>query len=253
MNDTHPTLDFLKILANDVRWKLIGCLSHSDLRVHELVDQLSEPQNLISYHLKHLREAHLVSERRSSADARDVYYSLDLAHLQQSYQLLGNALYPGLHPVQNRPDTEKASVPRRILFLCTHNSARSQMAEAILKAQGGSSIEVFSAGTEPAAVHLMTLRVLQAMGLETSQLQSKNVAAFVDYSFDEVITVCDQAREACPTFSGKANLIHWSIPDPIGMVGDETLQYQTFLHTARQLERRIQYFLARLNTQENFS
>ncbi len=104
-----PVPDFLKILAHDLRWQLLSTLTESDRRVQELVETLQRPQNLISYHLRQLRTHHLVHERRSSADARDVYYSLDLAQLQRLYQDSGEALHPALTSDKAQPQPENLS------------------------------------------------------------------------------------------------------------------------------------------------
>ncbi|MCA9969580.1 MAG: metalloregulator ArsR/SmtB family transcription factor, partial [Anaerolineales bacterium] len=152
MTTTLPNI--LKLLAHDVRWHLLAALAESDRRVQELVDLLQRPQNLISYHLRLLRAGQLVHERRSSADGRDVYYSLDLDHLRTLYLDGGQALHPALacaDPAVSRQTRASSSSPPRyrVLFLCTHNSARSQLAEGILRAQAGSAVEVCSAGSEP--------------------------------------------------------------------------------------------------------
>src|SRR5258706_15638577 len=88
--------DFLRLIAHELRWQLVTALTHSDYRVQELVDALKQPQNLVSYHLKQLRDLRLVVERRSTADARDIYYSLDLVQLQTFYDAVGEALHPAL-------------------------------------------------------------------------------------------------------------------------------------------------------------
>src|SRR5437773_1704273 len=93
---SNRPLDFLKSLAHELRWQLISALAHSDYRVQELVEMLQQPQNLVSYHLKQLRSQQLVIERRSTADARDIYYSLDLVQLQTFYELVGEAIHPAL-------------------------------------------------------------------------------------------------------------------------------------------------------------
>jgi arsenate reductase (thioredoxin) len=105
-------------------------------------------------------------------------------------------------------------VKRRVLFLCTGNSARSQMAEALLQFIAGDQFETYSAGTHPAGLNPMTVEVMRELGVDMQQHRSKHVAEFLDESFDEVITVCDRAKEACPVFHGARNLRHWSFDDP---------------------------------------
>src|SRR5512134_3279626 len=139
---TKP-LDFLKLLAHDIRWRILLALSRSDHRVEELVKQIKQPHNLISYHLKRLRLQKLVSERRSSADARDIYYSLNLDHFREMYLEAGQALHPGVSEPFSTPQPQTkalSGIPARVLFLCTHNSARSQMAEGLLRELGHNKV-----------------------------------------------------------------------------------------------------------------
>src|SRR5215212_4286976 len=170
--------DFLKLLAHDLRWSLVTALTRSDHRVHELVRLLGQPMNLVSYHLKQLRDQQLVTERRSSADGRDVYYSLDLDLLRTRYVAAGAALHPALTSVdqvnQDRADTHVRSATR-ILFLCTHNSARSQMAEGTLRHLGSNRVAAFSAGSQPAQVHPDAVRAMAIIGIDISQQQSKDL------------------------------------------------------------------------------
>jgi protein-tyrosine-phosphatase/DNA-binding transcriptional ArsR family regulator len=240
-----PPPDLLKALAHDLRWKLVTLLARGDHRVYELVRLLDQPMNLISYHLKQLRDQHLVTERRSSADGRDVYYSLDLDLLRTRYFAAGEALHPALANSDSLP-VDQADVnrhsPMRILFLCTHNSARSQMAEGILRHFGGNRVAAFSAGSQPAAVHPDAVRVLATMGIDISQQRSKHLDSFADQSFDYIITVCDRVREACPVFPNDPERIHWSFADP-AVIEDADERAFAFRQTAQQLVTRVRYLL----------
>lgn len=245
--------DFRKLIAHELRWQLVTTLAHSDYRVQELVDALQQPQNLVSYHLKKLRDLRLVAERRSTADARDIYYGLDLAQLQTFYDLVGEAIHPVLahgELLSGEPDNNAKSLTR-VLFLCTENSARSQIAEGILR-HLSRHIEVYSAGTTPSGVHPNAIRVLAEMGIDISDQKAKHVNAFEGQTFDYVITVCDSARENCPVFLGDSRLIHWSLPDPVA-IADEKARYQAFEQTAQQLMTRIRYFLVQISYEKEES
>lgn len=232
----------LMLLAHEVRWQLVRALALSDRRVQELVEQVGRPLNLVSYHLKQLRAHQLVSERRSSADGRDVYYHLDLERLQASYRASGAALHPALGG-ENAPALFDAPRPPvRVLFLCTHNSARSQMAEGIARAVGKGRIEPFSAGSQPSQVHPDAESALAELGIDISQQRSKDVAQFLGQQFDYVITVCDRVREVCPVFPDDAQRIHWSFPDP-SSIADPHARSQQFLAIARELVTRTRYLL----------
>jgi protein-tyrosine-phosphatase/DNA-binding MarR family transcriptional regulator len=252
IDTTNLPLDFLKLLAHDIRWQLLIALAESDRRVQELVSLLQRPQNLVSYHLRLLRGGQVVRERRSSADGRDIYYSLDLDHLRTFYLDSGLALHPALACAQPVADSqlpqsltdgevEEGKRPFRILFLCTHNSARSQLAEGILRANGGSLVDVFSAGSEPGQVHPLAFRAAAAFQIDISGQRSRHMDEFAGQTFDYVITVCDQVREVCPVFPGDPHQIHWSFPDPAAVTGSEDEQFQAFLQTARELSTRINY------------
>jgi ArsR family transcriptional regulator, arsenate/arsenite/antimonite-responsive transcriptional repressor / arsenate reductase (thioredoxin) len=256
----NPTLDFLKLLAHDVRWQLLAALAESDRRVQELVERLQRPQNLVSYHLRLLREGQIVTERRSSADGRDVYYCLDLDYLRTIYQESGQALHPALACAQSVPGSAAPQAvgekeggdrvrPYRVLFLCTHNSARSQLAEGILRATGGPLVEVFSAGSEPDRVHPLAVRAAAALQVDISGQRSKHLDAFTGQTFDYVITVCDRMRESCPVFPDDPHQIHWSFSDPAAVTGPEADQLQAFLQTARELSTRINYLCLMMERQ----
>ncbi|HUE98696.1 MAG TPA: ArsR family transcriptional regulator [Anaerolineales bacterium] len=247
MRLAQPTPDplvFLKLLAHDIRWRILLALVRSDFRVEELVRQIKQPPNLISYHLKRLRLQRLVSERRSSADARDIYYSLNLDQFRQLYLETGQALHPGLsEPISQSQLETLSSTPIRVLFLCTHNSARSQMAEALLRKLGGNQVEVFSAGSEPTAIHPLTIKAMSKIGIDLRPHRVKHFEEFLGQSFDYIITVCDRVREACPVFPGDPEQIHWSFPDPAAIEGDLLIQEKGFQETAQLLKVRIEYLL----------
>ncbi len=110
---------------------------------------------------------------------------------------------------------------KKVLFICTHNASRSQMAEGFLRAMKGDRYEVFSAGTEPRGVNPHAIRVMAEAGIDLHGHRSKSVDEFRDVSFDEVVTVCDSARESCPVFLGGGRKHHQSFPDPSLLEGTE--------------------------------
>jgi ArsR family transcriptional regulator, arsenate/arsenite/antimonite-responsive transcriptional repressor / arsenate reductase (thioredoxin) len=240
----------LKVLSHEVRWSLLLRLAQGDYRVQELVGLVAKPINLVSYHLRLLRDAALVQERRSSADGRDIYYSLDLARFETLYQAAAATLHPALGAADQpaTADLDFPSTPARVLFLCTGNSARSQLAEALLRHMAGPRAAAFSAGSEPASVHPAAVRVLEQHGIATAALHAKHIDTYRGQSFDYIITVCDQAREVCPMFPGDPAQIHWSFPDPAAVAGSLS-QEQAFAQTFTQLQTRLRYFLIILDRQ----
>ena len=135
------------------------------------------------------------------------------------------------------------STPIRVLFVCTHNSARSVMAEVLLRHKGGGAFHVSSAGTEPGAVRPLTLRVLQEGGFDTSGLRSKSVDEFLGQRFDYVITVCDQARQSCPVFPGSGESLHWGYEDPSEAGGTEEEKLAVYRRVFTQIGNRIAQFV----------
>jgi len=133
--------------------------------------------------------------------------------------------------------------PIRVLFVCTGNSARSIMAEALLRRHGGEDFEVVSAGTEPRGVNPLTVRVLAEAGIDAGPLSSKSVAEYVGQQFDYVITVCDQARQVCHVFPGSHNSLHWGYEDPAGATGTDEERMRVFREVFRQLGQRIAQFV----------
>lgn len=237
--------ELLRLLAHDLRWQLLTTLTSSDRRVQELVDAVGEPMNLVSYHLKQLREHGLVTVRRSEADGRDVYYSLDVLTLRERFQAAGAALHPALGAFAG---SATSPLPRqRVLFVCTHNSARSQMAEGLLRHLSDGQLDVESAGSQPTQIHPDAIRTMDAYGIDIRRQQPKPLSALDGYAFDTVITVCDRAREVCPTFPGGARQLHWGFADPTP-IQDADLRQRAFEQIAGALASRIGLFLSSLST-----
>ncbi len=236
--------NLIKLLAHDLRWHLLKALTVSDYRVQELMQVVDEPMNLVSYHLKKLRDGGIVTMRRSEADGRDVYYSLDLPVLRAGYQAAGLALHPAL--LEQKGLAFPVPVPaQRVLFVCTHNSARSQMAEGLMLHLGGSSIQVFSAGSQPTRLHPDAIRIMDSVGIDIRNQHSKHLSEFEGQAFDYVITVCDRAREVCPTFPGTGHQVHWGFADPT-LIEDAGERRRAFDLIARQLSSRIEFFFTTL-------
>ena len=132
---------------------------------------------------------------------------------------------------------------RRVLILCTGNSARSQMAEGLLRSDAGDSFEVFSAGTRPSLVRPEAIEAMREAGVDISGHRSKSVAEFVGQQFDYVITVCDNAREQCPVFPAETRRIHWSFDDPAAAEGDEATRLAEFRRVRDLIRERLAGFI----------
>jgi protein-tyrosine-phosphatase/DNA-binding transcriptional ArsR family regulator len=242
----------LRLVGHPVRWRLLRELAHSDRAVAELTERLEAPQSLLSYHLGQLRAGELVSMRRSSADRRDSYYRIDLARCGELLQAAGGALHPGLRLVPaptapHRSGGRRSRRTLRVLFLCTGNSARTQIAEALLQQQSEGTIEAASAGSKPKALHPNAVRVMKQRGIDISANRTKHLDEFVSQRFDFVITLCDRVREVCPEFPAHPDMVHWSIPDPALEGSTERASYPAFERTAAELETRIHFLLAAIN------
>jgi protein-tyrosine-phosphatase/DNA-binding transcriptional ArsR family regulator len=236
---------FLRLAGEPLRGRLLGELARSDRQVRELTALIGQPQNLVSYHLGRLRTGGLVRMRRSSADGRDAYYSLDLARCGELLAAAGAALHPGLRLLPPAPERPQAHV--RVLFLCTGNSARSQMAQAITEQLAGPAVTAASAGSRPKPVHPNAIAVMREYGIDISSRQSRHMDVLAGQRFDYVISLCDRLREVCPEFPGPAEVIHWSIPDPAAGGGSDPHTYPAFRAVAADLRVRIGFLLARIN------
>ena len=131
----------------------------------------------------------------------------------------------------------------RVLFVCTHNSARSQIAEALLKRDGGNDFEVYSAGTEITRVNPYAVKVIEDAGIDWSAARSKSVTEFLGQPFDYVITVCDRARATCPIFPGSSNTLHWDLDDPSEVEGTDAERLAAFRQTAAEVSARLGPFI----------
>src|SRR4051794_40354351 len=167
---------FLRLAGHPLRWRLLSELAHSDRRVGELCDLAGRRQSLVSYHLRQLRDAGLVSLRRSAADGRDTYYVLDLARCGELLTSAGVSLHPGLAPTL-RPTRGRGAAVARVLFLCG-NSARSQIAEALAAHLSGGAVSAASAGSIPKPLHPNAVRVMRKRGIDITGRRSKHLSEF---------------------------------------------------------------------------
>jgi ArsR family transcriptional regulator, arsenate/arsenite/antimonite-responsive transcriptional repressor / arsenate reductase (thioredoxin) len=237
---TQPP-EFARLAAHPLRWRLLTALARSDYRVRELTTLLGEPQNLVSYHLRLLRDGGLVIANRSTFDGRDTYYSLDLDRCAGALADAGTALHPSLAVTPSVP----MLAPRRsqriaVLFVCTGNSARSPIAEALLRHHTAGRVRVSSAGTRPKSeLHPDTARVLRdEYRIDVRGRRPRHLDAMVHRRFDHVITLCDKAREACPEFDNDVRRAHWSIPEPDG--------HHEFRRAAADIDTRVRHLLPTL-------
>ena len=233
--------ELLRLVGHPLRWTLLGALAHGDHTVHELTARVGEAQNLVSYHLGKLRTARLVTARRSSADGRDTYYSADLTRIGAQLVATAGALHPGL-VAPPPPVTWSGAGPASVLFLCTGNSARSQMAEALTIHRSDGAVRASSAGSHPKPLHPRAVAVMRdEYGIDIEAHETKHLDRYTTERFDRVITLCDRVREVCPDFPGVPEPAHWSIADPAADPDDAA-----FSRTAAELDRRITFLLARL-------
>jgi protein-tyrosine-phosphatase/DNA-binding transcriptional ArsR family regulator len=244
-----PAPSFLRLAGQPLRWRLLSELSRSDRRVGELCALVAQPQSLVSYHLRQLRDGGLVSMRRSLADGRDAYYVLDLERCGELLASAGAALHPGLAPAAARAaggEPRRGPAVARVLFLCTGNSARSQIAEALAELLSDGAVRAASAGSHPKPLHPNAVRVMRARGVDVAGRRSKHLGTFAGERFDYVISLCDRVREVCPEFPGGPELIHWSIPDPAREPGGDDVTLPAFERMADELATRIAFLLERI-------
>jgi protein-tyrosine-phosphatase/DNA-binding transcriptional ArsR family regulator len=227
---------FVRAAAHPLRWRLLAELAGSDHRVRELTERTGQPQNLVSYHLRLLRDDGLVTARRSTFDARDSYYHLDLDRCADALTAAGATLHPALHL---SPPTAPNRLPAgiRVLFSCTGNSARSPIAEALLRDRSEGRVEVTSAGSNPKPQILPhAVRVLrEEYGISIADRRPQHLDTLAGRRFDHVITLCDKVREVCPGFGSRP--VHWSIPDPAAGT------YPDFARIAAEIDTRVRHLV----------
>jgi ArsR family transcriptional regulator, arsenate/arsenite/antimonite-responsive transcriptional repressor / arsenate reductase (thioredoxin) len=238
MGDVADPPAFVRLAAHPVRWRLLSALAESDYRVRELVALVGEPQNLVSYHLKLLRDGGLATVTRSSFDGRDSYYHLDLDRCGAALAESGAALHPAL-----RREAAPPIFGGPVLFVCTGNSARSPIAEALLRRHTGGRATVTSAGSKPRPeLHPRAVRVLrEQFGIDAAGQRPRHLDSVAGRAFDVVVTLCDRAREVCPDFGQRTRRVHWSIPEP----ADDAA---AFRRTAVEIDTRVQHLLPALGT-----
>ena len=212
---------------------------------------VGKPQSLVSYHLGELRNGGLVSARQSAADGRDTYYQGNIFRFAELLRATGAALHPAVRLARLEVDAPPAGRgPKpRVLFLCTGNSARSQMAEALLEHRTRGAIAARSAGSHPKPLHPNAVRVMAERGIDISTHRSKHLDRFTGERFDRVVTLCDKVREVCPEFQGQPTAAHWSMADPAAEGSDADGNYPVFVRTADEIEARVELLIAQMTSE----
>ena len=192
-----------------------------------------------------------MSSHQSSFDGRALYYRVHLDRCDQLLAATGAAIHPGL--LASRPSTTadvpaappagERRRPSQVLFVCTGNGSRSQIAEALLRDMDPNNVEVVSAGSQPKPIHPNAIKVLAERGIDISSARSKPLSEFTGRHFDHVITVCDKVREICPEFPGQRRATHWSIEDPSRLPGSLRTTLPAFRAVAADLESRLRFLI----------
>jgi ArsR family transcriptional regulator, arsenate/arsenite/antimonite-responsive transcriptional repressor / arsenate reductase (thioredoxin) len=244
-------LEFLQLIADPLRWRLLDELGRSDRRVGELCELVGKPQSLVSYHLRELRTGGLVSARQSAADGRDTYYQGNIGRWAELLSATGTELHPAVRLACLEVDapTARPGRKRRVLFLCTGNSARSQMAEALLEHRTHGAIAARSGGSHPKPLHPNAVRVMAERGIDISGHRSKHFERFTHDRFDRVITLCDKVREICPDFQAQPTTAHWSMADPAADSSYADTSYPAFVRSVHEIEVRVRLLIAQMTSE----
>jgi ArsR family transcriptional regulator, arsenate/arsenite/antimonite-responsive transcriptional repressor / arsenate reductase (thioredoxin) len=238
-----PSPPVLGVLAHDLRWTIASLLVAGDLRTSEIVARTGQAPSLVSYHLARLRDAGLVSVRRSTADGRDSYHTLDLDAIGGAVTGMASQIHPGLLAAAGVRPAEPTGPPAQVLFICSGNSARSPMAEGWLNHLGGGQVTARSAGISPGSLHPFAVAAMAEQGVDISGHRPTHMSEFALGSFTRVITLCDRAREHCGELPAAS--AHWSIPNPAQAHPPDL---DAFRITTRELRTRIRYLLPVLAT-----
>ena len=224
-NKVEELAEYLKIIADSNRLQILCLLKDGERCVCDILKSLSLPQNLVSHHLKVLRDAGLVNKRK---DGRWAHYSLNESKISSL-----NALY----------DKTFRKGALKVLFLCTGNSSRSQIAEGLTNALLDGRIEAHSAGIEAQGVNPFAAQVMAEIGIDISKQHSKTIDKLAGISFDYVITLCDNAKSTCPVFPTAVKTLHQGFEDPaLIKKGSKELKLKTF----RRVRDEIKDFITEL-------
>lgn len=235
--------------GHPVRWRLLTDLAEGDLRVRELVERTGEAQNVVSYHLRLLRDCGLVTARRSDADGRDSYYHLELERCSDALIGAGQLLHPALRLARAPFEPPSEQRPARpvlisVLFVCTGNSARSPIAEALAGVRAPGRLLTFSAGTAPKrSLHPELRSVLRDQhGIDWTGRRPRSLAD-APGSVDVLVTLCDKAREATAGLQGPGHRTHWSLPDPAAAPGGSQAARRALAAVAAEIETRVNHLV----------
>ncbi len=242
----HPHKLF-SLLADPHGWVLLRALANGDQRLHELARDTGVAAEEMSKRLPLLRELGLITERQSDVNPNETFYRFDITAFRRQYQEAGETIHPAVKAedvvIGNLP-----AEPVRILFLCTGNSARSQMAEGLMRHLSQGKVEVASAGTKPSRVHPVAIQTMDKMGVDIRSQESTHMSQYEGQTFDYVITVCDLQNESCPIFPDAPKRLHWSFPDPAAEPEGE-VQERAFATVATHLRAMIRHFLIMIERQ----
>ena len=241
-------------LAQESRLEVFRALAREapeGLAAGVLSDRLAIPPSTLSFHLDHLVTAGLIRRER---EGRSLVYSLDVGAVNELLWFVGEDCCQGNLALCTEPmaridarvrEADEPAARPRVLFLCSRNSARSQMAEAILRREAGERFEVHSCGLRPDAIHPMTLRVLEEVALDTSPLRSKDLSDYLGkLSIHHAMIVCETANDHCPKLHPFAlHLEYWPFPDPVAAEGTEAEKLEAFREVRDAIEERIRQWL----------